>query len=172
MTTSAMLVGFQRCLPWKRIRNLLPIAIAAQRTASFQSFARKRKQSPKPEIKALFHSNVGIRSTRVKTHCVAIAVPIVAMTWTTGVPKLSRKSPYVRRLPRQQICHQRGSKRRTGAAAFAVHGGRDEPFEEVGDGAAKVVSIAPSSTPVKRGLFRAKTKPAPARLAGGRGTKN
>src|SRR5437667_3122610 len=104
-----MFVGFQMCFPFHRMKNLLPMAIDAVTAASHHSFARNRKQRPRPEIKALFHSKVGILSARVSTHWTPMAVPIVATIWTGGTSKESQKSPYVRSPERQQICHQRGS---------------------------------------------------------------
>ena len=120
ISARAKLVGFQRCFPWTRIRNLLPIASAAVRAAIHQKFDRKRKQSPSPEIRALFHSNPGIRRARVRASWTTRAVPIVATIWIGGTSKESRKSPYVSSPERQQICHQRGSKRRAPGGGGAV----------------------------------------------------
>ena len=79
ISASAMFVGFHRCFPLIRMRNLLPIAMAAVSAAIHQKFDRKRKQRPSPEMSALFHSKTGMRSARVMATWTSIAVPMVAM---------------------------------------------------------------------------------------------
>src|SRR5206468_7915280 len=153
MSASAMFVGFQMCFPFQRMKNLLPMAIEAVTAASHHSFARKRKQRPRPEMRALFHSNVGILSARVRTHWAPSATPMVTATWTAGTSKESQSRPYVRSPERQQICHQRGSKRRPDRAR---------------EGVASRVVIAPVPTSGGRELFPGK-ETGPSRRAGGRG---
>ena len=53
VTTMPKFVGLKTCLPRIRSANLLPMASAAARAATASDGVRRRRQSDKPEMRAL-----------------------------------------------------------------------------------------------------------------------
>ena len=90
--TKPKLVGFQMCRPPVRSRNLLAMVTVAPSTATHQLPVRSKRQSDKPEIKALRGSNRGRRHRRVHSHWHVNAVPSSKTTRPASTSK-SRASP-------------------------------------------------------------------------------
>lgn len=75
IATRPKLVGLKRCFPFHRMRNFDVIVITAARTATRRRFVRSKRQSERPEIKALFGSKTGSFQIRVQAYCAVSAVP-------------------------------------------------------------------------------------------------
>lgn len=70
---------------------MLAIAITAAAAARSGRFVRRRKQSPSPEMRALFGSKAGSPQILVQAYWVRRAAPRVTATWIRDVETWNQK---------------------------------------------------------------------------------